>query len=54
MTQHGSLLPLVPLPNGGISFTRVDMPIERATPGVDHGQIYEPQPFPGANWGRCP
>src|SRR5918911_846469 len=30
MTQHQTLLPFVPFPNNGISYTRVDMPIESA------------------------
>jgi len=54
MTQHSSLLPMVPLPNSGISVTRVDMPIERATAGANHGQVYEPGAFPGATWAFCP
>jgi Flp pilus assembly protein TadG len=54
MTQHSSLLPMVPLPNSGISVTRVDMPIERATAGTNHGQVFEPPPFAGATWAFCP
>jgi hypothetical protein len=30
-THHQSLLPFVPFPNGGVSQTRVDMPIESAS-----------------------
>jgi Flp pilus assembly protein TadG len=56
VSQHTSLLPLVPFPNGGISYTRVDMPIEQATgagAAVRTGYAGDPLPA-GADWSRCP
>ena len=53
MTQHQSLLPLVPFPNNGISVTRVDMPIESAA-GAATRAAYTDTPFAGTDWSWCP
>jgi Flp pilus assembly protein TadG len=55
-TQHQTLLPFVPFPNNGVSFTRVDMPIESAVgPNLAARVTYDVEPDPsGANWSWCP
>jgi Flp pilus assembly protein TadG len=52
MTQHQALLPLVPMPNSGISYTRVDMPIEVG--GVTGATTYTDAALGGASWSWCP
>jgi Flp pilus assembly protein TadG len=52
MTQHTALMPLVPFPNNGVSFTKVEMPIEQAT-GTPTRATYQ-DPLPGTlNWNWC-
>lgn len=53
MTQHQALLPLVPFPNNGLSFTRVDMPIEVATI-TGTPQTYTDAVLSGGSWQSCP
>jgi Flp pilus assembly protein TadG len=54
LTQHDSLLPLVPVPNDGISVTQVDMPIEQAigANANSRGTYSDPVPAP-ADWTWC-
>jgi len=52
MTQHQALLPLVPLPNGGITTAEVDMPIESAT-GTTTRATFSDTPFNGTSWSWC-
>src|SRR5690349_17068070 len=56
LSQHTPLLPLVPFPAGGISETRVDIPIEQASSaGAGTRTGYPGDPLPsGANWSWCP
>jgi Flp pilus assembly protein TadG len=55
MTQHQALLPFVPLPNGGVTTTRVDMPIESSTSTVARVGYTGDPPFNGADWPSwCP
>ena len=56
ITKHDALLPLVPFPAGGISRTRVDMPIEQATlPAAAGRKPFTTDPDPsGQNWAWCP
>ena len=56
LSQHTPLLPLVPFPAGGISETRVDIPIEQASSaGAGSRTGYPGDPLPsGANWSWCP
>jgi Flp pilus assembly protein TadG len=55
ITQHRALLPLVPLPAGGITTTRVDIPIEVVGAGAATRASYQgPTPPSGANWTWCP
>lgn len=56
LTTHDSLLPLVPFPNGGVTTTRVDIPIEKDDlPGAPTRTGYS-DPLPGGlSWGPwCP
>ena len=55
LTQHTSLLPFVPFPAGGISRTRIDMPIEQAIdPRASMRTGYAGDAPPGvANWSWC-
>jgi Flp pilus assembly protein TadG len=52
MTQHQALLPFVPLPNSGVTTTRVDMPIESATSTATRATFQDP-PFTGTTWSFC-
>ncbi len=55
LSQHAALLPLVPFPSGGISKTRVDIPIEQASSAgaaTRTGYAGDPPPS-GANWSWC-
>ena len=54
LTQHQALLPLVPFPNNGISFTRVDMPIESAATITGTPATYADAPPSGSTWAQCP
>jgi Flp pilus assembly protein TadG len=55
MTQHQTLLPFVPFPNNGISYTRVDMPIESAVgTNLAARTTYTDQPPSGGDWLWCP
>jgi Flp pilus assembly protein TadG len=51
ITKHSALMPLVPFPNQGLSFTRVDMPIEVA--GVTGAVTYSDALPPGGSWSSC-
>jgi Flp pilus assembly protein TadG len=55
LQRHDSLLPLVPLPDGGIIRSRVDMAIENAAdPPVTRQSGAEALPAgPGLNWTWC-
>jgi Flp pilus assembly protein TadG len=53
MTQHQALLPFVPLPNDGITTTRVDMPIEAASITGARAAVTD-TPFTGYTWSWCP
>jgi Flp pilus assembly protein TadG len=56
MTQHQALLPLVPFPNNGITYTRVDMPIETAVGTATRPTYIDPEPS-GGSWTQgswCP
>jgi Flp pilus assembly protein TadG len=53
MTQHQALLPFVPLPNDGITTTRVDMPIESAVGTAPRTTVTD-APFTGYTWSWCP
>jgi hypothetical protein len=51
--RHSALLPLIPMPDGGIVRTRVDMAIEVADdPPVTRAGGQDAPP-PGADWGWC-
>jgi Flp pilus assembly protein TadG len=53
MTQHTSLMPLVPFPANGISSTKVEMPIEQATSAGTRA-TYQDTPPSGSTWSWCP
>jgi Flp pilus assembly protein TadG len=56
LSEHTSLLPLVPFPAGGITEARVDIPIEQASAAgaaTRTGYAGDPPPA-GANWSWCP
>jgi Flp pilus assembly protein TadG len=55
LSQHDALLPLVPFPAGGVSRTRVDIPIEQASSaGATTRKGYAGDPAPtGADWSWC-
>jgi hypothetical protein len=53
MTQHQALLPFVPLPNNGITTTRVDMPIESASGTPNRAPVTDVE-FTGSTWSWCP
>jgi hypothetical protein len=51
--RHDALLPLIPMPDGGIVRTRVDMAIEVAeNPPITRAGGQDAPP-PGADWGWC-
>lgn len=55
LSQHEALLPLVPFPSGGISRTRVDIPIEQASSAgaaTRTGYAGDAPPS-GADWSWC-
>jgi TadE-like protein len=52
LTKHTALMPLVPFPSGGLSFTKVEMPIEQVT-GNPTRATFQDQPPAGANWNQC-
>jgi Flp pilus assembly protein TadG len=53
MTQHQTLFPFVPFPNNGLSYTRVDMPIETAV-GTGSRPTYADPLLSGGTWSWCP
>ena len=54
LSKHSALMPLVPFPSNGISFTKVEMPIEQLTPGApSRGTFEDPAPA-GSTWSQCP
>ena len=53
MTKHSALMPLVPFPNQGLSYTRVDMPIEVASVPGTVAPYADAVPA-GGSWSWCP
>jgi hypothetical protein len=48
-------MPLVPFPSGGISFTKVEMPIEQAAGAGAGTRTTHEDPAPaGSTWSQCP
>ena len=52
LTEHPPVLPMVPLPSGGLIRTRVDMPVQ-AVPGQVVMAAVQSAPPAGADWSWC-
>jgi Flp pilus assembly protein TadG len=52
LTEHPPVLPMVPLPSGGLIRTRVDMPVQ-AVPGQVLMAAVQSAPPAGSDWSWC-